>query len=368
MTGREELVKEVIGLANAAVEGPRHILFGINPGAIEGSKIVGMSEDAMADLKKAHRHVSELIEPPVSLAFIFDEFGGKLVGALEVSDCNEGPFVIGEHYSRELDRGKAWIREGRDLREVDVEELASIDTPEPVEAFDEDGPIDQLELPPIEVGFHDDPDSKVIQLSIPDTSSPPFGSAGQSEKDDRDLKQTLKDAVNTVTTRILSLARAKSGDAEAESSTDVVKAAEDLCVDADNHYYYEEKALQLNLVVCNKGAQSVSDVRIELGFPKVEGFEIADRIYVSPFDKRAQAKANGLKYPDVEHDDNGIYVKDTIVVLEPNSPVPALRCPVRMAVGPAMENRKLAILYTLYRDDQKIGEGRLKIQFGEVSA
>ena len=33
-----------------------------------------------------------------------------------------------------------------------------------------------------------------------------------------------------------------------------------------------------------------------------------------------------------------------------------------------MENRKVAILYTLYRDEQKIGEGRLKIQFGEVFA
>ena len=37
-----ELVKEVIGLANADVDGPRYILFGINPGGMEGSKIVGI--------------------------------------------------------------------------------------------------------------------------------------------------------------------------------------------------------------------------------------------------------------------------------------------------------------------------------------
>ena len=40
MTGKEELVKEVIGLANANVDGPRHILFGVNPGAMEGRKLV----------------------------------------------------------------------------------------------------------------------------------------------------------------------------------------------------------------------------------------------------------------------------------------------------------------------------------------
>ena len=367
MMGREELVKEVIGLANANVGGPRHILFGINPGSMEGSKIVGMSEDAMADLKKAHRHVSGMIEPPVSLAFIFDEFGGKLVGALEISDCDEGPFVVGQDYSRELARGKSWIREGRELREVDVDELANFDSPDPTEALEEADPVDLLTIPPIEVGFNDDPDSKVIEVTIPDTSNPPFGGAGQHEKDDRDLKQTLRDAVNTVTTRILSLARASSGDsAPDDSSTDVVKAAEGLCVDADNHYYFEQKALQLNLVVCNKGMQSISDVRIELGFPIVEGFDVADRIYVSPFDKRAQGKGNSHHYPKVERQDTGIYARSNIGVLEPDRPVPALRCALRMAVGPAMENRKLAILYTLYRGEQNIGEGRLKIQFGRV--
>ena len=45
---REELVKEVIGLANADIEGPRHLLFGVNPGAVEGQGIVGIPETAMA--------------------------------------------------------------------------------------------------------------------------------------------------------------------------------------------------------------------------------------------------------------------------------------------------------------------------------
>jgi hypothetical protein len=363
--GREELVKEVIGLANATVDGARHILFGVNPGSMDGSKIIGMSEAAIADLKKAHRHISEMIEPPVSLAFIFDEFGGKLVGALEVSDCDEGPFVVGQDYSRELARGRSWIREGRDLREVDIAELTNTDSPEPTEAIDDTDPIEPTSIPLIEVGFDGDADSKVIALSIPDTSNPPFRNTGQ---DDKDLKQTLRDAVNTVTTRILSLTRASSGDSDPDSSTDVVKAAEGLCIDADNHYFYEEKALQLDLMVCNKGTHRINDVRIELGFPKVEGFDIADRIYASPFDKRAQSTGNSQIYPKVEHQDNGIVVRSAIGILEPGGPVPALTCALRMAVGPAMANKKLAILYTLYRQDQNIGEGRLKIQFGKVLA
>ncbi len=68
---QEELVKEVIGLANADVDGPRNILFGVNAGAIEGGGIVGIAESAMADLKKSHRLLSALIEPVLlSLVFI----------------------------------------------------------------------------------------------------------------------------------------------------------------------------------------------------------------------------------------------------------------------------------------------------------
>jgi hypothetical protein len=368
MTGKEELVKEVIGLANAKVDGPRHILFGINPGAMEGSKIVGIDEGTMSDLKKAHRRISELIEPVVSLAFIYDRINSKLVGALEIDDCDEGPFVIGQDYSKELSRGKSWIREGRELREVDIAELAKVASPEQTVVIDEAELVDPLVVPTIDVGFNDDPDSKFIQLSIPDISDPPFAKEKRDAEEDRDLKQTIPNTVSTGTTQNLKLARSSSGESDPNSSTDVVKAEQDLISDVDNHYYYEEKALQQNFVVCNKGTQSVRDVRIELGFPIVEDFDIADRIYASPFDKRSAAGTKNAGYPNVEHRDKAIYVRSTIGVLEPNNPVPALKCALRMAVGPAMQNRKLAIRYTLRRQDEIIGQGRIKIRFGKIAA
>ena len=111
-----ELVKEVIGLANADVEGPRYILFGVNPGAIEGSKVIGIKDDTAAALKKAHRVISEHIEPVVSLAFIFDKFNGKLAGALEIDGAGDGPFVPGADFAADDSGKKTWVRDGRDLR------------------------------------------------------------------------------------------------------------------------------------------------------------------------------------------------------------------------------------------------------------
>ena len=363
-----ELVKEVIGLANADVDGPRYILFGINPGAIEGSKIVGIKDDAAAALKKAHRLISAQIEPVVSLAFIFDRINGKLAGALEIDGGEDGPFVPGEEVAAELSGDQTWVREGRDLRVVDILDLGSTDEHESTEETDEDAPAEPLEIPSIDVGFNEDPDCELIELSIPDTSNPPFVGEKESLGDQAGLKESLKSAVNTMTTKIVSLARGRSKDADPGSSTDVVKAAQDLISESENHYYYEEKALQVNFSVLNKGSHPVDELHIEFGFPKIEDFDIADRIHMSPFDKSSHPATMNQGYPDVEHAKNGIIVRDKIGVLEPAVSTPALKCPLRMAVGPGAQKRKMAILYTLRRGDEVIGQGRLKIKFGKVVA
>jgi predicted HTH transcriptional regulator len=163
-----ELVKEVIGLANADVEGPRYILFGVNPGAINGTKVVGIKDDAAADLKKAHRLISAHVEPVVSLAFIFDKIDGKLAGALEIDGAEDGPFVPGEDFAADASGKKTWVREGRELRVVDISDLG------PAEASDQEAAAELLEIPDIDVGLGEDSDCDLIELSIPDTSDPPF--------------------------------------------------------------------------------------------------------------------------------------------------------------------------------------------------
>jgi hypothetical protein len=356
-----ELVKEAIGLANADVDGPRYILFGINPGGMEGSKIVGIKDDVAADLKKAHRLISAQIEPVVALAFIFDRINGKLAGALEIDGGEDGPFVPGEEVSKELSNGQTWVRRGRDLRVVDISELA------PSEAPAQEATAELLEIPDIDVGFGEDPNCELIELSIPDTSDPPFVGEKDEFGNETSLTRTLKNAVNTMTTRIVGLARGLPKNDDQDSSTDVVKAAQDLITESENHYFFEEKALQLNFSVFNTGEHPVDDLQIEFGFPKLDDFDIADQIHMSPFDKSMHPATRNKGYPKVEHTRTGIIVRNRIGLLEPGAPTPALRCPIRMAVGPGMQKRKIAVLYTLRRGDEVISEGRLKIKFGEVA-
>ena len=359
---REELVREVIGLANADVAGPRYILFGINPGSVEGSGVVGISDSAMADLKMAHRLLSALIEPVVHLAFIFDRINGKLVGALEIDGCEEGPFSVGQDFSKTLTRGQCWIRDGRELRDVDHTDLAGEGKPGAA-----DQPAEPAEPIFVSVGFNDQPDCKVLEIDIPDTSSPPFARDKKQIKQPRNLKTMIKDTIGTVTTQILRLRPDSEHDSAAD--TDEFRETDTLFADADNHYFFEEKALQLNLAVCNTGEESVENVIMEIGFPRLDDFDVADRLYTSPFDKRTPFELSQMGYPEVDRRDDAILVQSEIETLIPGVPQSAFGCALRMAVGPGMQGRKVAINWTLRRQDRKkIDTGRLKMVFGQIAA
>ncbi len=367
---QEELVREVIGLANADVDGPRNILFGINAGAIEGGGIVGIAESAMADLKKAHRLLSALIEPVLHLAFIYDRINGKLVGTLEIDGCDDGPYVVGQDFSEKLSRGQSWIREGFELRAIDRTELAQISTPKLAKQ-----PAKATEQPSITVGFNDDLDCKLLEMPVPDTSNPPFAQDKWKVEQPLDLKKAIKDTIGTVTSRILHLGRAPKHDPVVESDeygtdtqTDLFRETGILFDNAENHYYFEEKALKLNLTVCNKGTEGIEAVSIEIGFPRLPDFDVADQLYISPFDKRSSYEVNNLGYPEVERRDGAILVRSSLGALAPDRPEPAFRCALRLAVGPRMTGRKVAIQYKLRgQSKQSLGKGRLKIKFVKES-
>ncbi len=357
---------EVIGLANADVDGPRNILFGYNAGAMDGNGIVGIAETVMADLKKAHRLLSTLIDPVLQLAFIYDVINGKLVGTLEIDGCDDGPYIVGQDFSDKLSRGQSWIREGRDLRALERAELIQISSPDGAQQA-----AQPTEKPSIEVGFNDDLDCKLLEIAVPDTSDPPFAHDKWKSDEPLDLKERIKETIGTVTTRILHMGRAPKPDPVVRpddnidnSQSDMFRQTGILFDNAENHYYFEEKAMKLNLSVCNKGTQDLEDVSIEIGFPRLPDFDVADQLHVSPFDKRQPHEIKNLRYPKVEHRDGGIVVRSSLGALVPDRPEPAFKCALRLAVGPRMAGRKVGIQYKLRGPDkQSLGKGRLKIKF-----
>ncbi len=358
---RDSLVKEVIGLANARVDGPRNILFGVNAGGVNGTKIVGIPDSAVGDLKRAHRLVSGLVEPLLDLAFIFDQIDGKLVGALEIDGCEFGPYFLAQDLSDDLRRGACWQREGRTLVALDRRELMNGHAP----VGEEVTPVALPDNVPMSVGFNDDPDCEFIEVDVPDCSDPPFAEEDDSgeTKKSRTIAQTLKNTMR-LTTQMLNMAKADpSSDAAASDADDDGK---EIARAARKHYFYEECAVKVDLCIRNDSDIDLEDLNVELGLPRLPGLDVADRIYTSPFDKRSANEISKLRYPDVEHRDDAIFVRTTIGFVAANDTQPLLGASLRFAVGAEALGRKLALRCVLRAaDGRRLSEGRVKIRFGE---
>jgi len=358
---RESLVKEVIGLANARVDGPRNILFGVNAGSVNGTKIVGIPDSAVGDLKRAHRLVSGLVEPLLDLAFIFDRIDGKLVGALEIDGCEFGPYFLAQDLSEELRRGACWQRDGGALVAIDRRELMNGHT----QAGEEVAPVVLPDNVPMSVGFNNDPDCEFIEVPVPDSSNPPFaeeGAGGETRKS-RNIAQTLKDTMR-LTTQMLKMA--KTDQSPDTVSSDADDDGEEIAEAARKHYFYEECAAKVDLCIRNDSDIDIEDLAVELGLPRLPGLDVADRIYTSPFDKRSANTVNRLSYPDVEYRDDAMFVRTTVGLIPANHTQALLGTSLRFAVGTEALGKKLALRYVLRAaDGRRLCEGRVKIRFGE---
>ncbi len=362
---REQLVKEVVGLANADVEGARNILFGVNPGGMDGSRIVGIPEDVVGDLKRAHRVISSLVEPVLDLAFIFDCINGKLVGALEIDGCEFGPYFLAQDLSEELQRGACWVRRDRELLAVERRELMNGHTPAEEETAAT--PVVSPDDVRLVVGFNDDPACEFIEVTVPDTSDPPFaeeGLAGDDTKHSATFTQTLREKVGTMTTQILK--KAKQGRSRDGTAQDADEAGNEIAAAARKHYFYEERAVKVELCIRNDSDVDIRALRVELGFPRVPGFDVADRIYTSPFDKRSDAEASQRNYPTVEHRKDAIFVRAPVGDVQAGHTQPLIGTALRLAVGPDAVGKKVAMQYVLRgADGRKLDTGRLKIRLSQ---
>ncbi len=349
----DELADKVVRLANTEVEGPRHILFGVNAGAVEGTGLVGIDESVMAALKKASRLLSAQIDPDLDLAFMFDKINGKLIGALEIDGCDNGPYAIDPDFFDTMALTESSIRKNAEPKHNGADEVA-----EPIE---------------ISVTFSEPPGCELLELPVPDTSNPPSAREEQQTKPSTGWKKALRDTVETVNTGIFRLTHGRQpGDSDksrVNALLDILDGASNQFVDADNYYFFEEKAVKVNLTVCNKDILDVKDASIEISLPRARDFDVADHLYICPDDDSPLKEAEMVNYPEVRRSKGGIWVRSSLGLLATGKPQPAFETGLRLVVGPSMAGRKVGLSYTIRGENKQVlDKGTIKIKFAKVAA
>jgi hypothetical protein len=351
---RAALVRDVLAAANADAGPVRYVLFGAEE---SGSRIrvVGLTPGALDRVRDLVRGLAELIEPPVQLTPLFAEVEGKPVAALEIRGCDDPPYTLRQRVADAMRTGACWVRADGDFRPARREDLERIYARRVVKP-----------PPPVDLGLDRDPCCLQMQLTVPDTSRPPSQRARAQLLSLIDAKRTAEKVLQQDDAGLARLFGASEPFVArgVDTLTQQYDYATDQYVDADNHYFYEQQAVQLQLTVRNNQPQTLVGIEVELSLPVVAGFDVADRLYADTAGGRSSIESRLVGYPEVEKAGRRASVRTTLGTLDSGRPQPLFEAPLRIRVGPEMRGMKIAITYLLTaRELTEPVTGRLKLVF-----
>lgn len=351
---REQMVREVLGLANAEVQDDRYMVFGAHHDGT-AINIIGLTDADRNCLEDDVSSIGELIEPGLNVKVNYETVDGKLIGLLHLKDCGNPPYVVKETVSERLQRGECWIRKngkiGLALRS-DLDRMY--------------GKVKLAQSPSVLVGFNGQPEHQVLEVKIPDRADPPSKRATQelqrSEESDQLTSETSIARARVVNARMYV---AETALTEADNTIKSENASEEMRRKrADIYYFFEEQAVKINFSILNKTRLTFEDATFELTFPRTTDFDISDRIHAPPDQNHSSVEADLMGYPEVEKTRNSIRVGASLGAIQPGRGIDAFECAIRLAVGTGWRGKKLGIHYALKAVNlKKPFTGRLKIKF-----
>lgn len=174
------------------------------------------------------------------------------MGALEIDGCENAPFVVRRDYSKKLIGGHSWIREGRQFRDANPEDLDAIREH-----------VGRAHAWEIAAGFNDRAECELLQLEIPDTSNPPSRQEQKQVKKTMDWKKTTMEELGTINTHMFRLMHVRQHGSDAEFDSRDLETLVDVhdkgtieSAIADDHFFYEEKGAETEPDRLQPGRQS----------------------------------------------------------------------------------------------------------------
>ncbi|MCZ6476006.1 MAG: ATP-binding protein [Gammaproteobacteria bacterium] len=339
---RHGFLREILGLANALVDGPRYLIMGVRDSGPDGRIFVGISA---AELGEAHEfyqtQIGRFIEPSLNIDLKSLEIDGASVAILTLNDCAQPPYLLREDVSNTMRAGSGWIRrstESSRLRRADLQKLFKKAAVSPV-----------LQ-PTIQVNFAGEVPLEEITLAVLDLSELPSGVAGGKFRKLLEAREASRDIGGRTTTRIDRLVYAR----EFGSTQPYQRISEDSLVRrldateedyrvADDYYEYEIRTHQVNISLANIGGADLLDAFLTLDFPHVDGLGISEYIRLAP-DSEKERPAG---YPTVETGERKIRVQSTIESVPRGATVQAFSQPLRIWVREPVAGLTLAVDYAL---------------------
>jgi hypothetical protein len=337
----DAFLKDVIAMANADVDGDRHIAIGLKVFPTGHREYRGLKPEELKDSAIYNQLVRENIEPDLSLSYVPHEVEGKTYGLFRIFGCTEQPYVMRKQF-KDLERGEGWIRRGTSqsrLTRADLDRIykrraeAEGFTDEVRVTWDAPGEPTELEL------------ASAGEVFLP------------SDKARVEILQILKrrKLMGKTASEMMGASFLGPRSYDSMSSEELRKELERLgrgYSDTDKWILYEKLAHKVNILLYNAGTTHLQDVMIEVRIPNIEGIGVADRVYSRPiynsYGIRQFYDVPWPGYPSVSENESVVVVRSKPGDLRHHVPTPAFQVPLRIAALKQAESERLAVTCALH--------------------
>jgi hypothetical protein len=357
-------LRDVIALANASVAGYRYIVCGVDFDASGKKQARTIDREDFSGNPHYQALVADNIEPPIQISYQPVTLDGKRVGVFEIGESKDRPYMMRIDHSEQLRRGDAFIRIDDTTVKMGRRQLQDLFH----RKFRDAVPADN-----IEVGFPGEIVHKDFGIATVDLRLLPSAIAGGKLEQMMDIRNSVKNTGSTTVMARLTHARLFGSDSpyEHRSPEELLQEMSDIRhkhENGDAHFLFEENASQVQLVVLNRGENTIEEAALSLVLPNHEAFHVASCLPKRPrndgFVARTPTEQAG--YPSVTVKDDTIHISSNLGDLKPDASALAFSTPLRVCVGAELKGRKVGIRYALHGSNlQRPSKGRLRLLFGD---
>jgi hypothetical protein len=315
-SGIRSFLRDVLAMANAAVDGPRYIIIGVDFESRGRKAVHAVDVEDFSGKPSYQSLANEFIEPPLRIRYKPVTIDGHRIGVFELSDSQDRPYMMRIGFPGEI------IHKDLSINSCDLSQLPSAEA-----------------------------SKKLNQLIDIRNSSRNTGST-------------------TVLARLTHVRLFGTDDPYVDRSPDeLMQEMRDLRIkyrDQDHHFLFESRAERVQLVVYNQGEEPIIDASLSLIMPNHNAFYVADTLPRVPRDRGFSDRTADeiAAYPSVTLKDDSVQVTSKIGDIPVGEPVDVFVSPLRLCVGKDLSGKRFGIRYALHGQNLRSpAKGNLRLLF-----
>jgi len=353
-------LRDVLAMANAAVDGPRYIIVGADFDSRGRKCVHAIDADDFSGKPSYQSLANEYIEPPLRIRYKPVSIDGQRVGVFEIGDSQDRPYMMRIDFSEKLRRGDAYVRVKNGAMKMGRRQLA--------ELFERKF-RDSVSAGDIEIGFPGEIIHKDLSLNVCDLARLPSAEASIKLNQLIDIRNSSRNTGSTTVMARLTHARLFGADDPYVDRTpdELMQEMRDLRIKyQDNHFLFESRAERVQMVVYNQGEEPIIDASLSLIMPNHNAFYVAETLPKVPRDRGFSDRTPDeiAAYPSVTLKDDSVQVTSKIGDIPVGEPVDVFVAPLRLCVGKELSGKRFGVRYSLHGQNLRSpAKGNLRLFF-----